>query len=214
MKWLVIVVLVSAFMVTGCGGNPSGDVSSSDNPDVASNLCIASNGVPISSGDWNGGTNGLTQPKEQAFDGITNTRNNGWGSIQSSNDVSGNAWLGFQFNSSRNFREIEIYNGGFVNGCVTSLVVRYSDIGPNDWTTAETLDIHSTSPNIFSTNNWTWQKIFLSDHGPHLYWSVLATSNTNGNTVWSIGELNMMSTQIISTPSPTPTPTPTPTATP
>jgi hypothetical protein len=136
-----------------------------------SDLCTG--GTPISGGDNAG------QLKANAFDNDAGTN---WASSQTYTSVSGNAAIGYQFTGNKKIRKVTVNQSTTGNGHVTSVKIQYSDNG-SAWSDAYTATGLVMGQNV----------IVVPDAGSHMYWRLLAASNTpTSGYGWGVYELEML----------------------
>lgn len=132
------------------------------------NLCTG--GTPIDDGGSN---------KANAFDGVL--VGTYWSSYFSSPNLLGQAYLGYQFASAKSIRWFRVLQTNTYYWPVTSLKLQYSDNG-SAWTDSFTT---SVQPELF-------QKVVGPiPAAPHVYWRILANSNSGSASYWGIIELQM-----------------------
>lgn len=122
----------------------------------------------------------------QTADGNTSPSLNGWVSGETSGGVSGVSYVGQLFTTSRQIRQIVLWQGynGDVDKCISSALVQYSDNGTS-WTTQSTAALpHSLAP----------QALPLAASGLHPGWRLLANSAPGISNRWGVTELQMMET--------------------
>lgn len=142
---------------------------------VASNVVV--HGASISGGDYPG------FPADLAFDkNFATTR---WASEQTGLDVSGNAYIGYDFKRTPgpHIRQIVLRQAG----AIPSVLIQSSHDG-SSWTTVTKLELKRDN-NTYSLK--------LPSSGPARFWRILATSNAGeGPPAWAVYEVEMMEKEI------------------
>jgi hypothetical protein len=136
------------------------------------NLCTG--GSVISGGDFN------EYVKENAYDGDTQTF---WVSSQMTTQISGNAYIGYHFATTKTLKKISLYT---LFG-LTSIIVQGSNNGTS-WNTVQQFDSLSTDPG--------WQDLIFSNSTGYSYWRLLA--NANNEYFWAVAEITMHEEGVIS----------------
>lgn len=133
---------------------------------IMSNIYL---GSALSGGDYSG------QPKENAFDGYTT---NWWYSSQMGTSVSGNAYIGKNFDSPKNIDSILLIQGTGINA-ITSVKVQTATNGSN-WTDAQTFNSLVDGANLLTLN---------TPIPSNSYTRLLANSNLGAGNAWVVQEI-------------------------
>lgn len=156
---------------------------------VAGNIQISS-----SSGDWDQCTSGIAlsggyfspYTSSNCFDNNTSTL---WASTQSGSQVSGNAYIGYDFGRDSNQKDIKLNitylrlkQSASSATAITSAKLQYSDDGVNFYNIQTLALLNNTSD---------WQGFIIDSSISARYWRLLA--NANPTSYWYVYELELYS---------------------
>jgi hypothetical protein len=136
-----------------------------------SDLCTG--GTAISGGDYN-----ASLTKDKAYDDNESTP---WCSQQVGTNISGVAYIGYDFGVTKHIRRVRIKKPG-TDFSVSSIKVQRSSNGA-DWS-----DVQIIAPAAATG----WETFDISASGVSRYWRLLANANLTGTNYWAVYEIEMM----------------------
>ena len=109
-----------------------------------------------------------------------------WASLQSGTGISGVAYIGYDFISTKHIRHIYLYGAGSIDNNVTSVIVQNSSSPTSGWVSVGTFDV----PTTCGVSNPLY--IYLPPSQAMRYWRLLANSNVpSHHDNWRVYEIEM-----------------------
>ena len=126
-------------------------------------------GTAISGGD--------SAPKNNCFDNNTSTY---WASSQATTNVSGNAYIGYDFGLPVNITYLRLIQYSHQSNAITSAILEYSDDGTS-FNRAQTISLLN--------NVSIYQEFTINSKHEARYWRLKANANPIGGGTWYVYEL-------------------------
>lgn len=112
---------------------------------------------------------------------VDNNTSTSWKSSQTGANVSGEAYIGYDFTISRNIKFIKIRQSGSSNTSIDSVKLQHYDNSTSNWVDVQTLSL--------VINNSDWQAFKIDADISATKWRLLANGNTTN--YWCVNEIEM-----------------------